>query len=141
MVGFRSSLAALVLLAASSSAGQLSTGTILVATTKSHDPDFARSVIVLIHYDSESAVGLMLNKPTNLAISEALPGAKGKSIVYAGGPVTMGVRGLLRSKSAPFFSVITNRTELLKRIASGEPPSSVSHLRRVCRLDRAAVAG
>lgn len=124
MVSFRSSFAAMFLLAASSSAQQLSTGALLVATAKSHDPDFALSVVVVIHYDSDLAIGLMLNKPTNVPIAEVLPEARGKSVtVYAGGPVTIGVRGLLRARSAPFFSVITNRTELLKRIASGVPSS------------------
>jgi putative transcriptional regulator len=119
------SFAALALLAVSASAQQLSTGALLVATAKSHDPDFVRSVIVLIRYDSDSAIGLMLNKPTNASISDLLPEAKGKSVtVYAGGPVTIGVRGLVRTKSSPFFSVITNRAELLKRIVNGEPPSS-----------------
>jgi putative transcriptional regulator len=119
------SLVALALLSVASNAQQLSTGAILVATAKSHDPDFDRSVIVLIRYESDSAIGLMLNKPTDAPISDLLPGAKGKSItVYAGGPVSIGVRGLVRTKSAPFFSVITNRAELLKRIANGEPPSS-----------------
>ncbi len=100
----------------------LGIGALLVATAKSNDPDFARSVILLIHYDSESALGLMLNKPTAVPISEVLPDAKGKSItVYAGGPIAIGVRGLVRSKAPPFFSVITNKAELLRRIASGEP--------------------
>jgi len=106
-------------------AAQLAAGDLLVATAKSHDPDFARSVVLLIRYDSESSIGLMLNKPTNIPISEVLPGARGSHVtVYSGGPVTIGIRGLVRMKSAPFFSVITNRTELLQWIASGAPSSS-----------------
>jgi putative transcriptional regulator len=103
----------------------LTTGALLVATQKSHDPDFARSVVVLIQYDAESAIGLMLNKPTDVPISDVLPEAKGRPVVvYAGGPVAVGVRGLVRTKSTPFFSVVTNRAELLKLIASGAPSSS-----------------
>jgi putative AlgH/UPF0301 family transcriptional regulator len=94
MVGFRSSFVALALLAVSSSAQQLSTGALLVATPDSQDPDFARSVVVLIHYDSDSAVGLILNKPTNSPISDVLPEAKGKSVtVYTCGPLTIGFAG------------------------------------------------
>ena|ERR1700733_12320666 len=101
----------------------LATGNLLVATPKSRDPDFARSVVLLIHYDSESAVGLMLNKPTAVPISDVLPDAKGKSItVFAGGPVTLGVRGLLRSKAPPYFTVVSNRRELLGIISSSAPP-------------------
>ena len=54
----------------------------------------------------------MLNKPTSVPISEVLPDAKGKSVtVYAGGPVTSGIRGLLPSNSPPFFSVVSNRSQ------------------------------
>ncbi len=68
-----------LVLAGSANSQPLAAGKLLVATAKSHDPDFARSVILLIHYDSESAIGLMLNKPTTVPISEILPEAKGKS--------------------------------------------------------------
>jgi putative transcriptional regulator len=109
----------------SANSQQLATGKVLVATKKTHDPDFARSIVLLIHYDSEAAIGLMLNKRTALPISEVLPEAKGKSIpIYAGGPIAIGVHGLLRSKSAPFFTVITNEPQLLKLISSGTPPDS-----------------
>jgi len=65
----------------------------------------------------------MLNKPTKIPITDLLPEAKGKAIVYAGGPVTIGVRGLVRTKSAPYFRVATNRAELLALIARGAPPA------------------
>jgi putative transcriptional regulator len=101
----------------------LATGNLLIATSKSHDPELARSVILLIHYDFESAIGLILNKPASVPITEVLPDAKGKSIlVFAGGPVPIGVRGLLPSKASPYFTVVSNRTQLLRIIAAGEPP-------------------
>jgi len=106
------------------SAAALTPGSVLVATEKSHDPDFADSVVVLIQSNAESAVGLVLNKPTKIPISDLLPEAKGRRIVvYAGGPVTIGVRGLVRTKSVPYFRVVTNRSELLRLIARGAPPS------------------
>jgi len=109
--------------ALSANCQQLAAGNLLVATRQSHDPDFARTIVVLIHYDSHAAIGLILNKPTGAPISELLPEAPGKAVtVYAGGPVASGVRGLLRSKSPPFFSVITGKSELLKLISSGAAP-------------------
>jgi putative transcriptional regulator len=117
-------MALVLALVGSANSQPLAAGNLLVATAKSHDPDFARSVVLLIHYDSESAIGLMLNKPTTVPISDVLAEAKGKSVtVYAGGPVTIGVRGLLRSKSPPFFSVFSNKTQLLK-LMSDTPSSS-----------------
>ena len=112
----------LAVLALSTHSQSLAIGTLLVATAKSHDPDLASSVVLLIRYDPESAIGLILNKPTSVPIGEVLPEAKGPSVtVYAGGPVTIGVRGLLRSKAPPFFTVVSNRTELLKIITNGRP--------------------
>lgn len=43
-------------------------------------------------------------------------------MVYAGGPVTIGVRALVRSNSPPFFSVISKRPQLLGMISSAEAP-------------------
>jgi len=112
-------------LVSSAHSQQLASGSLLVATTKSHDPDFARSVVLLIHDDSQSAIGLMLNKPTSVPVSEVLPDAKGKSVtVYAGGPVPIGVRGLRRTASPPFFTVVSNKSDLLKTVSVVAPPSS-----------------
>src|SRR5579863_4338266 len=63
-------------------------GGILVATEKSHDPDLAESVVVLIHSDRDGAMGLILNHP------------QGKSI-YFGGPIALGARALFRSRTQP----------------------------------------
>jgi putative transcriptional regulator len=62
-------------------------GEILVATTKSRDPDLAQSVILLIQCDRDGAIGLMLNRPNGKA--------------YEGGPIELGVRTLVRSRSKP----------------------------------------
>ena len=113
----------LTLLALPASPQRPATGNLLVATAKSHDPDFAHSVVLLIRCDSQSAIGLMLNKPTSIPITEIFPDAKGKPVtVFAGAPVTIGVRCLLGSKAPSFFTVVSNKSELLRIIASGKPP-------------------
>jgi putative transcriptional regulator len=63
-------------------------GKLLVATSRSHDPDLSRSVVLLIHYDHAGAIGLILNRPTN-------------SATYFGGPIPLGVRALIRSRIQP----------------------------------------
>jgi len=113
-----------LLAGAPGSAAELGVGAVLMATEKSHDPDFTHTVVVLTQYDRESAVGLMLGKPTDIPITELLPEAKGQRIVvYAGGPLAIGVRGLVRTKTAPYFRVVTGRAELLRLIARGMPAS------------------
>lgn len=81
----------------------LGPGRLLVASRELGDPNFAQTVILLVHYDSEGVVGLMLNRRTDLPISRVLAQLKtAKDIsdpVYLGGPVeTPTVFALLRSK-------------------------------------------
>ena len=69
---------------------QLSAGSILVATEKLGDPNFAESVILLVQYDEEKgAVGLTLNRRTRIPLSRVFPKTKNASAdpVYLGGPV------------------------------------------------------
>jgi putative AlgH/UPF0301 family transcriptional regulator len=81
----------------------LGPGKLLVASRELGDPNFAETVILLVHYDTEGVIGLMLNRRTELPISRVfaeLKTAKGISDpVYFGGPVeTPTVFALLRSK-------------------------------------------
>jgi|SRR5579872_430793 len=84
MIMLRLGLFALLVPAA---AQPLAVGKILIATPKSHDPDLARSVVLLIHSDKDGAIGLILNRPV--------------ADVYFGGPVALGTRCLFRSAAKP----------------------------------------
>ena len=80
----------------------LAAGKILVTPRQSPDPFFAQSVILLVQYEDSGALGLMLNSPTEIHISEALAALKGAKkspdYVYLGGPVEPeGVLALLRA--------------------------------------------
>ena len=80
----------------------LGPGKLLVASRELGDPNFAETVILLVHYDAESVIGLMLNRRTDVPISRVLAhfeAAKSRSDpVYLGGPVeTPTVFALLRS--------------------------------------------
>ena len=78
---------ALLLAAGIAPAQTLSTGKLLVATEKSHDPDLSKSVVLLIHFYKDSAIGLILNRPVK--------------DMYFGGPVALGARCLFRSQVKP----------------------------------------
>jgi putative AlgH/UPF0301 family transcriptional regulator len=75
----------------SKSAKDLGAGKLLVASRGLTDPNFARTVILLVHYDAEGVVGLMVNRRTGVPLSrvlERLKAAKDRSDpVYLGGPV------------------------------------------------------
>src|SRR5581483_4070909 len=89
-------------LAQSQKPEDLAPGKILVTARASPDPLFAESVILLVQYEESGALGLMLNTPTEIHISQALAALKGAKkspdFVYLGGPVEPeGVLALLRA--------------------------------------------
>jgi putative transcriptional regulator len=86
----------------SKSAKDLAAGKLLVASRDLGDPNFVETVVLLVHYDAEGVVGLILNRRTNVPLSrvfEGLKAAKDRSDpVYLGGPVgTPAAFGLLQS--------------------------------------------
>jgi putative transcriptional regulator len=85
---------------------ELAPGKILVTPREAPDPLFARSVIVLAHYDRNGALGLMIQYRSKLTLQRALAGIKGAKKrddpLYVGGPVELeSVMALLRSKAPP----------------------------------------
>lgn len=86
----------------SKNAKDLGAGKLLVASREMGDPSFAKTVILLVRYDDEAVVGLVLNRRTDIALSRVLDnfqGAKDRSdLAYLGGPVDVStVFALLRS--------------------------------------------
>lgn len=84
----------------------LAPGKILVTVRDAPDPLFAKSVIVLVRYDADGALGLMINRRSDVPISEALHELSGASAhadpVYVGGPVELNtVFALARSAKKP----------------------------------------
>ena len=68
----------------------LGVGKLLVAGRGMGDPRFAQTVILLVHYDEDGVVGLVLNRRTDVPLSQVLDlkAAKDRSDpVYIGGPV------------------------------------------------------
>lgn len=67
------------------------TGKVLVATPVLTDPNFTRTVILILDHGDDGAVGLVLNRPSTLRLSEAMPGwedvAASPPVLFAGGPV------------------------------------------------------
>lgn len=85
----------------------LGVGKILVASRDLGDPNFAKTVILLVRYDEDKGgVGLVINKRTDVPISkvfEDLKEARGRNDpVYVGGPVELNtVMALLKTASKP----------------------------------------
>ena len=83
----------------------VSVGKLLIAKPELSDPNFASSVVLIVRYDDEKgAVGLILNRRTNVPLSKVLPDVKGAKDdpVFQGGPVeTSSAQALIRSNEKP----------------------------------------
>lgn len=84
----------------------LGKGVFLVAAPSLRDPNFRQSVVLLCEHGPEGALGVVVNRPTAMSISEALPQVpilEGSAhVLYAGGPVqTNQVMLLFRSEESP----------------------------------------
>ena len=80
------------------------------------DPNFVRSVVLMLEHHEDGAVGVVLNRPSELTTAEALPAwdpaAPAPKAVFVGGPVQPGgVIGLAEVTTHP--SVPTDGVSVL----------------------------
>lgn len=70
---------------------ELAKGNFIVASSDLKDPNFSKTVILLVEYGWQGATGLIINRPTDVKLSKVLPEieklARRKDRVYIGGPV------------------------------------------------------
>ncbi|WP_433175297.1 YqgE/AlgH family protein [Actinoallomurus sp. CA-150999] len=72
----------------------ISTGRLLVATPQLVDPNFRRSVVLVVEHEQEGGtLGVVLNRPTEVPVDQILPPwselVTGPSVVFQGGPVAL----------------------------------------------------
>jgi len=118
----------------------LAAGKVLVASRNLGDPHFAKTVILLVRYDAQGVLGLVLNRRTDIPLSralESLKAAKDRSDpVYLGGPLeTAAVFALYQSQSKPegaehvFDGVyLINSKPLFEQTVSSQPKPGVFHV-------------
>jgi putative transcriptional regulator len=76
-------------------------GRLLVATPALGDPNFERTVVLVLEHDVDGSLGVVLNRPSLLRVAEILPAWAGvvqpPDVVFRGGPVgTDSALGLVR---------------------------------------------
>jgi putative transcriptional regulator len=82
----------------------LAPGTLLVASEKLGDPNFAETVVFITKRDAnEGTMGVVLNRPMDLTLAKAFPSLRASADpVYEGGPVSPdAVQALLRTSAKP----------------------------------------
>ena len=122
----------------STNTGDLGVGRLLVSSRGLGDPNFVQSVVLLIQYDQQGAVGLMINRRTQAPISRILKDVdtakRGTDPAYVGGPVELdSVLALLRSQKKPDDATpvisevyrVSTKAALEKALAASSGPGDV----------------
>ena len=84
---------------------KLTKGKFLVAARKLADPNFSQTVVLLVDYDQGGAMGVIINRPTEMKLSMVFKDIKElqkrTDTVFAGGPVMRNQLLLLLRTDAP----------------------------------------
>ena len=87
-------------------------GRFLIASRQLLDPHFAETVVLLLEYNKQGAMGLIINRPSEMKLSSVLPEIEGlrqlPDTIYLGGPVA--------------------KTQLLLLIRTSSPPEGSRHV-------------
>jgi putative transcriptional regulator len=111
---------------------------LLIAMPTLEDPNFARTVTYICEHGEHGAMGIVLNRPTDLRLADVLQhmeieggmGAAGEQIVYLGGPVEEERGFVLHTHTDPWDSTlavdedisITTSRDILEAMARGTGP-------------------
>lgn len=122
---------------AASMAPRLDVGAFLVARTNLPDPNFFETVVLLLAYEPENgAAGLVVNRRSEISVSEAVAGAglfgERQDSLYLGGPVAIDQILVLRRASQPptgSFRIVgdvflIHEREGLEELLDAEPTST-----------------
>lgn len=108
-------------------------GALLVASDKLKDPNFARTVILVLRHDEQGTVGVVVNRPTNLVPATTFPElAAGigqyDGRLYRGGPVAPArVLFLVRGLAA----ATVNGPEVVEKVFLSADPESLADMTRL----------
>ena len=96
---------------------RLEKGKFLVAANHLHDPNFSQTVIYLVAYSQRGAMGVVVNRPTDVQLARALPHLANQphaeDVIYVGGPVGRAQMLLLvRSQTFPLGETLPITQEI-----------------------------
>lgn len=112
---------------------------LLIAMPTLRDQNFSRTVTYICEHGEQGAMGIVLNRPTDLSLADVLRhmqieggmGDAGEQIVYLGGPVEEERGFVLHSHTSPWDSTlavndeisVTTSRDILEAMARGEGPT------------------
>ena len=120
------------------SAGDPGPGMFLVASRTLYDPHFGESVVYLIEHGEDGTLGLIVNRSSDISLSEAIPDLEDKQAtahrLYYGGPVGLSMLFMLLRSETPTEGmahvaddvyISTDRQVLDEALATGKPGSEL----------------
>ena len=112
---------------------------LLIAMPSLEDPNFSRTVTYICEHGEEGAMGIVLNRPTELSLADVLRhmdiaggvGDTGRQMVFLGGPVEEERGFVLHTHTDPWDSTlainedisVTTSRDILEAMARGEGPA------------------
>ena len=131
---------------------RIAPGVILVASRSLADPNFKQTVVVIAEANEEGTLGLVLNRRTDMPLSQVLEkwkeAAAVKDPIFMGGPVgRTGMFALIRTKTPPEgakrvlgdIHMVMDRGGLTPHLNEG--PAKVRVSRGLYGMERGAVGG
>ncbi len=92
-------------------------GKLLLAAPALKDPNFDRTVVFIAEHSDEGAMGLVLNRPSEASVSDAIPdldwvAGSSDDVVHVGGPVAPNGVIVLAEWSDPALAVVLVEDDL-----------------------------
>jgi len=92
-------------------AHETTAGKLLIATPAIGDGNFEQSIIYMLHHDSDGALGVTINRPSELMVEELLPRwgdlTSEPALIFSGGPVESdGFIGVAQAVGSPSDDVV-----------------------------------
>ncbi len=113
----------------------LAQGKFLVAANNLRDSNFSETVIYLVSYNTRGAMGVVVNRPTDVHLARALPHLAdqphAQDVIYAGGPV---------GRSRMIVLIRSNTLSLENTLTVTEEISASSGLEHLALLAQEAAA-
>ncbi len=112
-------------------------GRLLVATPLLSDGIFDRSVVLLLEHGDEGALGVVLNRPSEIEVVDALPEWSGAvvepAVMFVGGPVALGgalCLGRATEASVPSWEPVVDHVGIVDlHLPAGEVLNRVDAIR------------
>ncbi len=116
-------------------------GKILIASKHLRDPNFFKTIVLMLEHDESSAMGLVINRPSNVKVEHALAEhfqlPSTSELIYVGGPVEPTALCMLHNQFSPECVahtllpgvVIGSSAEMFEEIvrAASEPKSNLRY--------------